>query len=130
MVYIDTNILIYLFEDHPDYGRKVADELTSLKEQNQPLICSTLLIAECLAGTNGVTLATLNNTANLHFVHLDEVMAEKAASLQQETSLRIGDAIHLATALVQEADMLFTNDLPFAKIAAKYLPVKTLVTKS
>jgi predicted nucleic acid-binding protein len=129
VVYVDTNILIYLYEYHPVYGRRVADELTSLGEEGQTLISSTLIITECLAGTNGVTLANLHSTANLQFIHLDEVVAEKAAGLQRETSLRIGDAIHLATALTQKADVLFTNDLLFAKTAVKYLPVKTLAAK-
>lgn len=129
MIYIDTNILIYLYEHHPVYGRRVADELTSLREQDQLLLSSTLIITECLAGTSGVTLANLQSTANLQFIHLDEMVAEKAASLQSETSLRIGDAIHLATALIQKADVLFTNDLLFAKTAKKYLAVKTLAAK-
>jgi predicted nucleic acid-binding protein len=107
----------------------VADELTSFGQQDQPLVSSTLIITECLAGTNGVTLANLQSTANLQFIHLDEMVAEKAASLQRETSLCIGDAIHLATALIQKVDVLFTNDLVFAKTAKKYLAVKTLAAK-
>ena len=40
--------------------------------------------------------------------------------------LRLADAIHLATALEYNADLLVTNDLPFAKIASQVITTKTL----
>ena len=40
-------------------------------------------------------------------------------------SLKLPDAIHLATALETKVDYLVTSDKQFAKIASKYLNVKT-----
>jgi predicted nucleic acid-binding protein len=63
---------------------------------------------------------------SLEIVPLNEAVAIEAARLQQKTPLRIGDAIHLATALQQQATLFLTNDKQLAKIAKSYLNVQTL----
>ncbi len=125
MIYIDTNIFIYLFEQHPDFGEKVVQTIDALRENNQ-LICSALTVTECLAQVTEVTLDTFLAMPGLHMAILDANLAAEAGHLQRETHLRIGDAIHLATAVQYKAELFFTNDKQLAKIAAKYLAVKTL----
>ncbi|MEO6760861.1 MAG: type II toxin-antitoxin system VapC family toxin [Candidatus Saccharimonadales bacterium] len=125
MVYLDSNILIYLFEHHPQFGRQVADIISGLQPTNR-FICSTLTVTECLAQVTKITLKTFHELPQLDLIPLDEAVANQAATLQRDANLRIGDAIHLATALQEKADLFLTNDLQLAKIAQKYLKVQIL----
>ncbi|HET9174022.1 MAG TPA: PIN domain-containing protein [Candidatus Saccharimonadales bacterium] len=127
MTYLDTNILIYLMEGHQQYGKIVAETLEDLTVQNQPLITSSITITEFLAGTTSSSLATLQQVPKMKFIALDEVLAEQAANLQRKHhSLQIGDAIHLATAIQEHANLFFTNDKFLAKTVSNYLTIKTL----
>lgn len=126
MVYVDTNILIYLFENHPEYGKSAAGALTDLQQHGHEFVTSVLTITECLAGTKGLALSTLQNLAHMRFVVVDEAIATTAADLQRGGGLKIGDAIHLATALQQKAGLLLTNDAQLVKVAKKHLAVQQL----
>ena len=127
MTYLDTNILIYLLEGHQQYGNLVATTLEELTAQNQLLITSSITVTEFLAGTSSSSLATLQQVPKLRFITLDEDLAERAAMLQRnQPSLQIGDAIHLATAIQEQAELFFTNDKLLAKNASNYLAVKIL----
>ncbi len=125
-VYIDTNILVYLLEQHDQYSHAVASILEAFSQENSLLVTSVITITEFLAGTTSSNLETLHRVPRLQLVALDETLAEQAAQLQRQTGLQIGDAIHLATALHQQASLLFTNDKLFAKQAAKFIKIKTL----
>lgn len=124
MTYLDTNIFIYLFENHPNYGQKAADTIT--RAQPQGLTCSTLAITECLAYVAEVTLETFRSLPDLQIIPVDEKIAEEAAILQRCNNITIGDAIHLATAVSQGASTFFTNDKQLANIAKNYITVKEL----
>lgn len=126
MVYIDTNILVYLLEQHPDFSKRVADILEEAAENGETFVTSAITVTEFLAGTHDSTLATLQQVPRLQFVSLDETLAEQAALLERKDGLRIGDAIHLATALKQEVSLLFTHDKQFAKAAQKYVAIRDL----
>lgn len=127
MIYLDTNILIYLLEGHEQYGTQVAAILEGYATQRREFITSSVTVTEFLAGTSCSDLATLQQIPGLQFVALDETTAEQAAFLQRtHESLRIGDAIHLATAIRQQAACLLTNDKLLAGVATEYLAVETL----
>jgi predicted nucleic acid-binding protein len=126
MLYVDTNILIYLFELHDPYSKQVAIILEEFTNGGKQLITSTITITEFLAGTTSSSLETLHKVPNLSIVSLDENLAEKAAILQRETNIKIGDSIHVATATQQKAEAFFTNDKKLSKIVEKYLSVISL----
>ena len=126
MVYLDTNVLIYLLERHASYSERVADALDELRSQKQSFLTSVIAITEFLAGTKSPNHKALHRVAHLNFEVLDENSATQAALIQRKHKLQIGDAIHLATAISQGATLFFTNDKPLAKVAKAYLPVKTL----
>jgi len=125
ILYLDTNILIYLLERHESYSAKVAEDLEAYTKTGL-LGTSTITITEFLAGTVSSNLSTIRKIPKLSFLTLDEVLAENAALLQRKTRLQIGDAIHLATAMQLQAECFFTNDKQLAKVAQAYLPVKSL----
>ncbi len=126
MVYVDTNILIYLLEDTGDTSTKTADIFERLKSQGHVFASSVLSITEFMAGTTGGTLEMLRSIPGLSFHQIEESVATKAALLQRESTLRIGDALHLATALDMNCEVLFTNDKKFSKIAATYIKVQMI----
>lgn len=126
MLYLDTNILIYLLEQHRDYSRRVAGMLEQHAKTGGSLASSAITITEFLAGTKAASAAVLQLVPNLLFIDLDTDTAVRAAALQRKHSLQVGDAIHLATALETKATGFFTNDLALARVAKQYLPVKTL----
>jgi predicted nucleic acid-binding protein len=126
MMYLDTNILIYLLEQHETYSEAVAQTLEEATQDSGTLITSAITVTEFLAGTASSSLETLRKVPQLQFISLDDSLAEQAALLQRKNNLQIGDAIHLATALGQQADTFFTNDKHLAKIAKSYLAVQQL----
>lgn len=123
MLYVDTDILVYLLEQHHDYSQAVAH---TLEANHGPLITSTITVVEFLAGTVSSTLATLHMVPGLQFIELNDQLAEQAATYQRKHGMQIGDAIHLATAVDSGTSVFFTNDKQLAKIAAQYLTIKTL----
>lgn len=125
VIYIDTNILIYLLEPTP-YSSHVADIIDTIISSGDSPVSSTLLIVEFLAGTKGSDVDILLNLPCFQFIDLDATIAARAAELQRSTKLTLGDASHLAAALVTGCTKLITNDLGFAKIATHYIPVQTL----
>jgi predicted nucleic acid-binding protein len=125
VIYLDTNIFIYLFEEHPEYGEPVARIISSLQADHR-FACSALTVAECLAKVTDISLETFHALPELHIFPLDETIAVEAGRLQRESSLRIGDAVHLATAIQQRADTFFTNDKRLGKVASGYMNVKGL----
>lgn len=126
MMYIDTNILIYLLEQHAYYSDLVAKTLDEATKGDGTLVTSAITVTEFLAGTKSSSLDTLRQVPRLSFISLEENLAEQAALLQTKNNLQVGDAIHLATALQQHAETFFTNDKQLAKIVKNYMAVREL----
>lgn len=126
MLYIDTNILIYLFELHEPFSKQVASLLDDYASKGMVLVTSAITVTEFLAGTVSSNLETLHMVPNLSIVSLTESLAEQAALLQRENKVNIGDAVHLATAIHQNTEAFFTNDRSLAKTAKKYMPIISL----
>ncbi len=126
MVYLDTNILVYLLEGHLGYSRKVAVELDNLRNDGEQFLTSVITVTEFLAGTSASTITPLRRLNSLQILNLNEDLAVSAAKLQKKHGMKIGDAIHLATAVEQRAELFFTNDKQLAAVAKRYIKVKTL----
>lgn len=126
MLYIDTNILIYLFELHDPYSKKVATILEEFTDSGNQLVTSAVTVTEFLAGTTLSSLETLQKVPKLNIIPVDENLAEQAAILQRKISIKIGDSIHLATAIRQESEAFFTNDKKLTKVVKKYMSVISL----
>lgn len=127
MLYLDTNILIYLLEGHPKYGPAVVKILEQAAADGQALSTSALTITEFLAGTKSTNAAVLDQIPRLTFVLVSEEIAKRAGLLQQNhSSLKIGDALHLATALQGKAKLFVTNDALLAKVAQHYMTTQSL----
>jgi predicted nucleic acid-binding protein len=123
-LYVDTNIFIYLLERHEHLSSRVATELEQfVKSPDSGLLTSTVTITEFLAGTKSTSSETLKRIPRLTFCNLDENIAERAGQLKRKNGLKIGDAIHLASAISSNAEALYTNDKQLIAIASKHLKV-------
>lgn len=114
MVYLDTNILIYLFENHPNYAHGVATYITTCQKAGTPLITSAITVAELIAGNKNINLKTIKLVHGLQIIPVSEDIAEYAGKLQVKNNMHIGDAIHLATALASDCKKIYTNDAKLA----------------
>lgn len=123
MIYLDTNVLIYLFENHAEYATRVADYIDKNSKNNTWFITSTLTITELMAGNEAITVDTLLLLQGLQIVPVSADIATHAGIVMLQDKMHIGDAIHIATAISCKCSTLYTNDDYLAKKAAKSIDV-------
>ncbi len=134
LVALDSNVFIAALspkENHSSAAQQLARNIASAKYQ---AIASSIVYGEVIGLTKEAQPTTLDlpsffrSLRNLETVSADDSICATAGRLRQEhgTKLRLADAIHLATALEQKAEVFITNDLTLAKIAKGIIPTKTL----
>ncbi|MFZ1249236.1 MAG: type II toxin-antitoxin system VapC family toxin [Candidatus Saccharimonadales bacterium] len=126
VVYLDTNILIYLLEDNGWRSVQVADTLDALRYKGGTFVTSVLTLTEFMAGRAAVAPETLLEISSIRFVGIDTDVAVRAGTLQRTQRLKIGDAVHVAAAEFMQADKFFTNDKELAAKLPEHIKVMTL----
>ena len=114
-VYLDTNILIYLLEGHAEYSERIADTLDTFRAEGCAFATSVMTLTEFLAGSSAADVRPLQQLPRLTVVPVDEAIALRAGMLQHESTLRIGDAVHVATAEAVQAEVFYSNDRELLK---------------
>ena len=123
-VYLDANILIYLLEDYPQY-RSSLDNLLSLIETGEVKAhTSQLSLAEILvkpykdeaheAVEQYKALFDVPQFLTVHQVTSDILI--KAAEIRSRSSIKLLDAIHIATTQFSNCNIIITNDRALKKI--------------
>lgn len=123
-VYLDTNIIIYAFE--PGHtGQKVFESVFQLiDDASVQGATSELTLAEVLAlpyrlGADDMVAryeSLLSNESPLQVAPVDRDILRGAARLRANSSIKLADAIHLATAMQLECDFFFTQDGPLGQM--------------
>lgn len=114
----DTNIFIYLIEQHPTFHSKVLEHYRTCQRQGDPLVTSALTLGELLAQPlrhGRVDLVRkysdlLSRGEAVELVPFDRSAAEYYADIRAKTSLRQPDALQLACATAGGARVFMTND--------------------
>jgi len=118
-VYVDTNILIYLFEGFEKYRRLIQEIADCVDNDEIILLTGEITIAEILVmpfKKNDSTLINLYTTAlnDKNFIHLiptTQTIYLKTAYLRATfKSMKTPDAIQVASAIEGKADIFITND--------------------
>lgn len=125
---LDTNIFISLFAQEP-LGEKVVPLIDAAANQGRlELMASVLTFAECAVKPyqegNWVALDQIKlmfQMPHLTVYPVDDRVAEEAARLRAVYNFKMPDAIHVATAIIHQADMFLTNDYRLTTV--KEIPV-------
>ena len=115
-VFWDTNLFIYLFEDHGALSKAVARLRSKMLERGDQLLTSTLTLGEILVKPTergeselcGTYERAIASAATL--IVFDVRAAKVYAALRSERSLKAPDAIQLACASSASVDLFVTND--------------------
>ncbi len=115
-VFWDSNLFLYIFENHPDFAPMVEDLWKKMIERRDQLVTSTLTVAEILVkptarGDEALCRQyerALATTAVI--VPFDLKAARRYAAIRSSTSAKGPDAVQLACASEAEVDLFVTND--------------------
>jgi predicted nucleic acid-binding protein len=117
-VYVDSNVLIYVLEDDPQFGRVARDFLGACADGAYTACISDAVCAEVLTGpfrrgSAHAVEAARSLVDNDHlFLMLQHTRKdfETSARLRGQVGLGFVDALHLATATNNGCHALVTND--------------------
>lgn len=115
---LDTNLFIYVFEQHPEFGEKAKAILEQIEDGFVTAVASSVSLTEILVKPIREGNLTLEKQYKLLFSHfpnlnilpIDNMVAERAAYLRGTYNIKTPDALIVATALVANADLFITND--------------------
>ena len=117
-IYFDSNIFIYLFENHEPYTSLILPVIEAIENGLLHTFTSELTIAEVLvkpfklnnihwqnAYRNGI-----QNSSALSVMPVTRTILIHAAQIRSETNMKLPDCIHLATAQLNGCNTFLTND--------------------
>ena len=103
---IDTQIVIYFVEAHPEYDELVTEVFQRIAENIITGVTSVITLIEVLIHPLQQGNARLQqeyhdlllHSSNFQMMTIDIAIAERAAEIRTRYNLRIPDALHIATA--------------------------------
>ncbi len=115
-IFWDTNLFIYLFEDHGARSRRVVALRERMIERHDQLCTSTLTLGEVLVkplerGDEGLRRRyeeALSQAAVL--IPFDREAATIYAAIRRDRNIKAPDAVQLACAAQARVDLFITND--------------------
>jgi predicted nucleic acid-binding protein len=125
-VYLDANIVIYAIEGFADLADQIQALLQALDDAEISAVTSELTLAEVLVkpikdqnlAAQQAYRTFLTSTPVLRVVSISRIILEEAAYLRATTSLKLPDALHLATSNLSGCDSFLSNDDLFKSIGA------------
>ena len=115
-IFWDSNLFIYLLEDHPEFSQSVVDLRQKMLERGDQLLTSVLTLGEVLVKPSAMGDQALcqlyenilGSTALL--LPFDLRAARRYATIRHNRSVKAPDAMQLACASEAGVDLFITND--------------------
>jgi len=115
---IDTALVIYLIEEHPQFLPLVRPSFADADAGRRRLVTSAVTLLEVLvvpyrAGNRALAAryeALLTNSRGLRLVDVDHAQLRAAAQLRVGYGLRAPDALQVAAAMTEGCEVFVTND--------------------
>lgn len=132
---LDTNIFIYVLSSNEAFCRPAFTLLKRIETEDIRGVASTICFSEVLAGIRPSrsedslsAQLLMEGLQHLDYVSLDIEIALLAGRLRADygPTLRMPDAIHLATAISQHADEFITNDQKLIQLPLKDVKIRLL----
>jgi predicted nucleic acid-binding protein len=122
-VAMDSNCFFYLIEGSP-YADMLTDLFQRIEKKSLIGVTSIITITEILTGpykSKNYKLveeyrSTLLSFPNLTFREMDYEIANQTAQCRAQYGLKTPNAIQLATAMLEKADVFITNDRDFKNV--------------
>jgi predicted nucleic acid-binding protein len=122
LVYWDTMLFAYLFEDHPAFQQRVFEIANRMEERGDNLCTSVFTVGEILAGPSRTQrwdevskVRAFFRSPELRLLEFKLSTAEIFAEIRGRGGISAGDAIHLACASEARVDLFLTHDKRLAK---------------
>ncbi len=116
LIYWDTMLFVYWFEEHPVYVERIRHILTRMEQRKDALCTSCFAVAEVLVGPykrGADSAARIREAFRPPFVEVlpfANDAADRYARIRAELAISPADAIHLASAAQKGVDIFLTND--------------------
>ncbi len=117
LIYVDTNIWIYAYENHPIFGDAARDVFTKLRMGRHDLAASLFLLGELQVmptrTKNQFALASykmLFRSRDIVMLSYQPEAVPIYVSLRADHRVKAVDALHLATAAHGRVDLFVTED--------------------
>lgn len=122
-VYLDTNIFIYYFEDHPRFAKKIEELFDIGFDKNMTFVSSELLYLETLVlpykkvdrAMSNLYLNIEKHIPNFYLAPINKSVLLQAAKIRAKYGFKSPDSIHLATAVTENCDLFFGFDKQLMK---------------
>ena len=117
-IYLDTNIFIYAVEGYAKFETELNELFEALDAGNLQAITSELTLAEVLVkpliDKNAKVCSAYENAIQssqvLEVVPINRTILRESALLRSTINIRLPDAIHAATAILNGCKTFLTND--------------------
>jgi len=134
LIALDSNILIAALSPHEEHSTRAQQLIKDIASNRYQAVVSSIAYGEILSfSTQQVARALdlgsfLRQIKNCATIAADDTICLAAGELRRTYGgkLKLPDALHLATALNQKADLFITNDFKLAKVAESIVATKTL----
>jgi predicted nucleic acid-binding protein len=132
LIYLDSNVVIYLIEAQPVWGPKAAARIGALRADGDTMAVSDLTRLESrvgpLAAKDGATLSQFDAffaAADVQVLPMTAAVFDRATMIRAQHRFKLADSLHLACAAESGCDRFLTNDArlsKFSDIVVEVLP--------
>ena len=132
LIYCDSVILIYFLDAVGPFNSRAVSRLAALQSSGDSIAVSELTRLECRVKPLRLgALKTLTDfdafftLPGIHLATISRAVFERATAIRAKYNFKLGDSLHLATAVEAGCDRFLTNDgrlSAFTDITVEILP--------